>query len=235
MALPKIDQPLFPITIPSTGKKLKFRPFTVKEEKILLVAQESKDLDQIVTAIKQVIGNCVEGMDVDNMPMFDLEYLMINIRAKAVGDIIKFTVKDPDTEESVELQINIADVKIKTNEKHSKVIEIGEKFILTMKYATVDQIFELRNSEMTASAYFKMLGKCIESLFDKETEAAYVFSEYSDKEIEDFLESLSAPDIKQIESFFNTIPVIRIEAPYKTKKGEKKTFVLEGVESFFMW
>lgn len=234
MGLPKIDQPLFPITIPSTNKKLKFRPFTVKEEKILLVAQESKDLEQIMIAIKQVLGNCVEGLDVDNMPMFDLEYLILNIRAKAVGDVIKFTVKDPDTEEEVNLEINIADVKIKKNEGHSKTINLGDAFVITMKYPSVDQIVSLRSNEMSATSYFKLLGECIESLFDVKSESAYVFSEYTEKEVEDFLEGLSSSDVKQLETFFNTIPVIRIEAPYKNKNGEKKTFVLEGVESFFM-
>ena len=134
MALPKIDLPLFELVLPSTGKKVKYRPFTVKEEKILLIAQESKDIKQVMLAIKQILGNCLQEINVESLATFDLEYVLLNIRAKSVNDEITFSVKDPDTEEKIELTININEIEIKKFADHDKIIKVSDDFVFLMRY-----------------------------------------------------------------------------------------------------
>lgn len=148
MALPKINQPLFEIEIPSTGRKVKYRPFTVKEEKILLFAQESKDLDQIILAISQIVTNCLQDVSdsiLDKLAIFDLEYLLINLRAKSVSDEIDFNIKDPDTEEVVELSLDLSDIEIKNNDDHKKVIPVNEDISIVMSYPKLNQLRALSN------------------------------------------------------------------------------------------
>src|SRR5210317_471146 len=166
MPLPKIKQPLFDIIIPSTNKKVKYRPFTVKEEKILLIAQESKEADQIINAIKQVINNCVNDIDVDKLATFDIEYLLLQLRAKSVNNIMTFKITDPDTEEPVELEVDIDSIKIQKDENHKALIEADEGIYLKMKYPTIDQMRlvleadEDKQSEIT----FDMMMKCIDTI-----------------------------------------------------------------------
>ena len=127
MGLPKIDQPLFELVIPSTGKKVQYRPFTVKEEKILLIAQESKSTDQIILAIKQIINNCLVDVDVDTLATFDLEYIIINIRGKSVNNEMTFNITDPDTQEDIELAMDVNDIEVVFDEKHDKKIDLNEQ------------------------------------------------------------------------------------------------------------
>ena len=135
MGLPKIDLPLFETKLLSTGKKkIKYRPFTVKEEKILLIAQESDDIEQVILAIKQIIGNCCPDVNVDELPMFDLEYLLLQIRGKSVNNVITFQITDPDTEKPVMLELNIDEIEITKPEGHSAEIPLGEDSYLVMRY-----------------------------------------------------------------------------------------------------
>jgi hypothetical protein len=235
MGLPRIERPRFPIIIPSTGEKTFFVPFSVKEEKILLIAQESQDLDQIILAIKQILENCVEGFDSKNQPMFDLEYCLLKVRSKSVGELIPFEIEDPDTGEKVQLEFDIEKVQIVKNKNHSNVVTLNDTYSLVMKYPTLDSMLLLADekTDSTTSAFDIMIS-CIEALVETESGESYKFADFSKKEIDEFIDSLDSKSIKKIKSFFDTIPKIRFETSYKNKEGKQKTYVVEGLQSFFI-
>lgn len=234
MALPKIQAPLFNLTIPSTKKKVKFRPFTVKEEKILLIAQESKEIDQVILSIKQIINNCIEGINVEELAMFDMEYILINLRAQSVGNKIEFKIKDPDTEETIEMTLDINDIKLKEDPDHNPLIQIDKDFYIKMNYPKLDMLKQLKNVEEKDRqiAMFNMMMGCIDSVI--QGEEIYQLKDFSKKEIDEFLESLTSNHVGMIKKFFDTIPVLRYEKEYVRKDGTKKKFVAEGTETFFI-
>jgi hypothetical protein len=238
MGLPKIQQPIFEDRIPSTGVKIKSRPFTVKEEKILLIAQESGDAEQIILAIKQILNNCIiDDIDIEKLAMFDIEYLLLKIRAQSVNNVIKFSVQDPDTEEKVELSVDINTIELKKDEKHSATIDISNDFKLTMRYPSLNELIKLtqitEDTEDKAGFAFDIMVGCIDSLIEGE-DTVYKFSEYSKEEVDSFVESLTSSTVNGIREFFDTIPRLRIECPYVNSKGDDKTFVVEGIQSFFI-
>jgi hypothetical protein len=231
MGLPKIDLPLFELEVPSTGKKIKYRPFTVKEEKILLIAQESKDIDQIVLSIKQVINNCAPDIDTDNLALFDLEYILLHIRAKSVNNVIEFKIKDPSTGEEIELSLDIHEIKLKHNEDHNKIIRLNEDSCIVMRYPSINEIKDISKLKSQESIFNVMIS-CIDKIEFKDE--VYIASEYTREELVEFVDGLTSTDIKLIETFFETIPVLKFETNYMNSKGEKKTFVVEGMETFFI-
>ena len=233
MSLPKIDLPLFELTVPSSGKKVKYRPFNVREEKILLIAQEAGDLDQIVLAIKQIINNCVSDINIDDLPMFDLEFIILNIRAKSVNNEIEFNVIDEETQQEVKLKLDLNSVTLKMNEKHTKKITINDEYTLIMKYPTLDRLKELQDPNSTEGVYNLMVG-CIDVLSSNDGDKIYKFSDFTKDEINTFIEELPATTITDIKTFFETIPVLKVELPYKNSLGNDKVFVLEGLDSFFI-
>lgn len=233
MSLPKIDLPLFELTVPSSGKKVKYRPFNVREEKILLIAQEAGDLDQIVLAIKQIINNCVSDVNIDDLPMFDLEFIILNIRAKSVNNEIEFNVIDEETQQEVKLKLDLNSVTVVKNEKHTKKITINDEYTIIMKYPTIDRVKELDNQNSTEGVYNLMVG-CIDMLSSNDGDKIYKFSDFTKDEINTFIEELPATSITDIKNFFETIPVLRVEVPYKNSLGNDKVFVLEGLNSFFI-
>jgi hypothetical protein len=233
MALPKIDLPLFELTIPSTNKKVKFRPFTVKEEKILLIAQESNDSKQMVLAIKQILNNCLQDIDVNSLATFDLQYVLLNIRAKSVNNEVTFNIKDPDTNESIELTIDINDIEIKRSKDHNKVIKITDTIALQMRYPTIEYIEDIDpEQEKSSNDLYKIMVECIESVVDGDQ--VYKLKDFTEQEVTDFLDSLTAEVAMKIKGFFDTMPVMRYEKKYKNKNGAEKTFVAEGMETFFI-
>lgn len=232
MPLPKIEHPLFELEVPSTGKKVKYRPFTVKEEKILLIAQESKDIDQTLISIKQIINNCVFDLDVETISLFDLEYIIINLRSKSVNNEVEFTIKDPETGENVHLTLDLDGVSVISNENHTNKIKIDENTVITMKYPSVNELMVLLKNPDDKTAIFDIMFRCMDKLvFGDEV---YKFSEYTNEEIEDFVNSLSSDTLKKMETFFETMPRVRHEMPYTRKDGTQKTFVLEGLDNFFI-
>lgn len=233
MSLPKIELPLFEMTIPSTGKKVKYRAFTVKEEKILLLAQETKELDQIIVAIKQIINNCVQGIDVEEAPMFDLEFMILNIRAKSVNNELDFTIIDGETQERIELNLDLNNLKLKIDERHTKKIEVNEEYTMIMKYPSINNLLDI-SDPTDKNAEFNIMINCIDMLVSNDGDKIYKFSEFSKTEILDFIESLNSKTVDSIKLFFKTMPVLRIEIPYVNSNGNKRTFVLEGLDSFFI-
>lgn len=234
MALPKIEQPLYELVIPSTEKKVKYRPFTVKEEKILLIAQESKDIDQVILSIKQIINNCIEGLNVETLAMFDLEYILINLRAKSVSNEIEFKIKDPETEESIELSLDINDIEIKKDADHEKIIKINSDISLVMSYPRIDQIRILKdaNDDNKNDLLFKMMISCIDSVV--QGEEVMNLKDFSESEVDEFIDSLSTTHIEEIKHFFDTMPTLRYEKEYTRSDGKKKKFVAQGTETFFI-
>lgn len=233
MSLPKIDLPLFELTIPSSGKKVKYRPFTVKEEKILLIAQQSQSMEQIILALKQIISNCVKDVDVDNLPTFDLEYIILNIRAKSVNNEIELIVKDEYTDADIKLKIDLNTIHLKRNENHKKNIQINNEYILVMKYPTIDKVLELQNEDENEASYNLMIS-CVDILASVDGEKIYKFSDFTKQEVEQFIEGLNAKTIEDIKEFFETLPVLKIDIPYKNSKGEDKIYTVEGLGGFFI-
>lgn len=232
MALPKIDLPIFEATLPSTGEIVKYRPFTVKEEKILLVAQESQEAMQQITAVKQVVNNCLIDVDSADLPMFDLEYIMLLLRARSVDNAIKFNITDPDTMEEVELELDIDKVIVKKAEGHTNEVKINDDYTLFLKYPTIDEFIKITSFETNdpLASYFVMVS-CLHSVASEDE--VHEFKNYSQPEIDDFMENVSGDVVKGIQRFFETMPKLRHEMKYTNSNGDEKTFVLEGIRSFF--
>lgn len=233
MPLPKIELPLFELELPSSGKKIKYRPFTVKEEKILLVAQESDEPEQTVLSVKQIVNNCLVDVDVEKLAMFDLEYVLLMLRSKSVDNNIKFAVKDPDTEENVELEIDLNEVKVTRDDEHSNRIKINDYYTLFLQYPTIEEFIKIAKSDKKDPLvnYFIMIS-CLDKIASEEE--VYNFSDYTNEEIDDFMENLQGDVLKKIQKFFETMPKLRHEMKYTNKEGKEQTFVIEGMRSFFI-
>ena len=234
MALPKLNKPIFEIEIPSMKKKVTYNPFTVKEEKILLIAQESKDVDQMILAIKQILNNCLHDVDVDQLAIFDLEYLLINLRAQSVDNTFVFTVEDPDTNEKIQLDIDINDIEVKFQEGHTNRIQLDADTVLLMKYPSVKQLNQIMGLATNGDTQkmFEVMTSCFDVLAMGED--VYKFEDYTEKEIAEFAESMSGSSIQQVRKFFETMPSMYYEKRYKNSKGDEKIFVVKGTETFFI-
>lgn len=233
MALPKIELPLFETTLFSTGKKVKFRPFTVKEEKILLIAQEANDVDQTLLAIRQIITNCVYDCDVETLPMFDMEYLLLQLRAKSVNNVIKFNITDPDTEKPVEIELNIDDIKLTHDDRHSKEINVSDDMRLIMRYPRLDEVSLFKGyKDSQVNTLFNIMIACIDCVVEGDTVSK--LSDFTPEEIKEFIESFPGKVINDLKIFFETIPVLRYEVKYVNADGNEKTMILEGMETFFI-
>ncbi len=233
MPLPKINLPIYEIKLPSTGEKVKFRPFTMKEEKILLTAQETKESEQVLLSIKQVLNNCLINKSVDDLAVFDVEYLLITLRTKSVDNIVKFKMNDPDDEQEVELELNLADVKVQKDENHTNKIKISDEYFLYMRYPTLDEFSELISGDKgDVEKNYNIMLSCMDKLASKEE--VYNFKDFETKEIEDFVDSLQTEHMRGIKNFFDTLPKVRHEIKYTNKSGKEKVFVIQGTETFFM-
>jgi hypothetical protein len=233
MPLPKIDLPLYELTLPSNGKKVQYRPFTVKEEKILLTAQQSKEPQQIIIAVKQIVNNCIVDYDIDKLSLFDLEFLMINIRSKSIDNNVEFEIEDPDTNEKIKLVLNLENVKVHREENHTNKIKVDDKYTLFLKYPTIDDFSDLLDkSDISTEKTYEILISCIDKLASENE--VYNFKDFTKKQVDEFIESLHADVTKKIKTFFDTMPKVRHEMPYKNSKGEEKVFTIQGTQSFFM-
>jgi hypothetical protein len=233
MPLPKIDQPLFEMTIPSNNKKVMYRPFTVKEEKILLIAQESKDMSQVVTAIKQIITNCLVDVDPDSLAVFDLEYIMLKLRAKAVNNEIEFTIKDPETEEEVDVKLDINDIEIERNESHTDIVNVTDDIVLKMKYPSIEYLMTMGESNPDeAEAMFDLIRQCIDAVVQGDN--VYKIKDFTQDEVNDFIDGLTSDIITKVKDFFDTMPQMKYEYKYTNKNGKEQTFVAKGTETFFI-
>lgn len=232
MALPKIDLPIFEAKLPSTGEIIKYRPFTVKEEKILLVAGQSQEVGQQITAIKQIVNNCLIERDSSELAMFDLEFILLMLRARSVDNNISFNIQDPDTEENVNLVLDIDSVQLTKPEGHTNEVKINDEYILYLKYPTIDEFIKISGMDVSdpLTNYFIMIS-CLDYVASEDE--VHYFKNHTDKEIDQFMEDISGDVVKGIQKFFETMPKLRHEMKYTNKNGDEKTFVVEGIRTFF--
>ncbi len=240
MPLPKIATPTYQLELPSTGKTVTYRPFLVKEEKVLVIALESEDNKQITNAIKAVLKSCVQtrGIKVEQLPTFDIEYLFLNIRGKSVGEEIEVTITCPDDEKTeVDITIPIDEIEVQKSKKHSDTIKLDDTLSMKMKYPSLDQFiqtnFDLSTSKGTQlEQSFDLISQCIDTIYSEEE--AWTASEFSKKELSEFLEQLNSSQFQAIERFFETMPKLSYDIAITNPKTKKKsTVTLEGLASFF--
>jgi hypothetical protein len=242
--LPKIDVPIYEITLPLLKKKVKIRPFLVKEEKILLMAMESEDEKSILLAIKQIVTNCcLENINVDDLPILDLEYMFLQLRARSIGEIIDLQykcnndVKDDEGNEKkcnniIKLSFNALEVEPEENKNHSQKIQLTPKLGVVMKYPDL-KIMEKMDVQSETEAMQKMITNCIDYIYDDET--LYYAKDASELELIDFLDSLTRDQFQKIQDFFDTIPKMKKTLDFKCNKcGYQEEVVLEGVQNFFV-
>ncbi|MDA7491643.1 gp26 family baseplate hub assembly chaperone [bacterium] len=233
MALPKIDLPLFELTLPSTEETIKYRPFTVKEEKILLMAQEAKDPNQMVLAMRQIATNCCPNLDIDSLAMFDLEYIMLQVRAKSIDNKITFSIKDPDTGDPVSLEIDVDDVELKIDEDHTKEIVVSEDMYLMMRYPRLSEVSVFLNViDKPTESLFDVMISCIESVVNGDEISN--LNDFTKEEVMDFIETFPGGTIDALQKFFETMPKLSFQSKYTNSAGEEKEVTLEGTETFFL-
>ena len=238
MPLPKIVTPTYELELPSTEEKIQYRPFLVKEEKLLVIALESEDTKQITTAIKTVIKNCIvtKNIKVEDLPTFDIEFLFLNIRGKSVGEELEVNIICPDDGETqVAVKINLDSIKVQKNEEHTKRIKIDGNIMMEMKYPSLDQFIKTNfdfNEKNAMEQSFELIGSCIDKIFTEDE--AWSTSDVTKKELVDFLESMNSSQFKDIEKFFETMPKLSHKIEVKNPKTEvENEVVLEGLASFF--
>ena len=237
MPLPKIATPTYELVIPSTKKKIKYRPFLVKEEKVLIIAMESEDTTQIANAVKDVIKNCIitRGVKVEELSTFDIEYLFLNIRGKSVGEEVEVLVTCPDDGSTkVPMNIVLDDIGIQYDDNHSPDIKLDDSLTLRMKYPSMDQFVKnnFAIDDVNVDETFDIITSCIEQVYNEEE--SWSSTDCTKKELRDFLDSLSSKQFKEIEKFFATMPKLSHTVVVKNPNtGVDNEIVLEGLASFF--
>ena len=238
MPLPKIATPTYELELPSTGETIKYRPFLVKEEKLLVIAMESEDTKQITNAIKAVLKSCVltKGLKVEKLPTFDIEYLFLNIRGKSVGEELDVNVICPDDEKTtVQVSIDLDDIQVVKNDEHDNKIKLDNNLMMELKYPSLDQFiknnFEFDEKNAMAQS-FELIATCIDKIYTEDE--VWASADCTKKELNEFLESMNSSQFKGIETFFETMPklshTIEVTNPQTKVKSE---VVLEGLASFF--
>ena len=236
MALPKIAVPTYELEIPSNKEKLTYRPFLVKEEKILLMAMETEKEVDMLNAIKQIINNCTfENVDVESLPLFDVEYIFLNIRAKSVGEVIDLKLLcEDDGKTYADVVINVDDINIEFQENHTNHIVLNDDVSLFMDYPQMEVMSALGSADdPDASFVFKVIKKSIKQIVEGET--IHERTDFTEKELDVFIESLNTKQFKAIQEFFETMPKLKHEVKFKNPKTKKMNKItLEGLNSFFV-
>lgn len=245
--LPKLDVPVYDIDLPVCKKKLKYRPFLVKEEKLLLMAMESNDEKTMIETIKQIINNCcLEDVDVDTLPVPDLEYFFLNLRARSVGEVVELqykcnnTVKDENGEDKtcgnlVPLELKILNVRPEISPEHSNKIELSEKMGIVMKYPNFKMMEKLESSaeESEVQKLMNIICECVDYIYD--SDSVYYRKDIETKELVDFIENLGRSHFEKIQKFFETMPKLKQQLKFECKKcGYKDNVMIEGLQNFFV-
>tara|TARA_Y100000296_G_scaffold74564_1_gene93287 strand:+ start:281 stop:985 length:705 start_codon:yes stop_codon:yes gene_type:complete len=234
MSLPVINTPTYELVQPSTKDTITFRPFLVKEEKILLLALEENNENSLAMSLKQIINNCTfEQVNVDILPLFDLEYMFLKIRAKSVGETAKVRLLcEDDGETYAEVEIDLEEVEVSFPEKHTNTINITDEVVLEMRYPTYE-LLGTGTDELTVDKTFDLIGACINRMIEGEN--IYDRADWTEEELRLFIENLTSKQFAELQIFFETMPKLSKEVSYtnpKTKKKNKMT--LEGLQSFFV-
>ena len=238
MPLPKIATPTYELELPSSGKKINYRPFLVKEEKLLVLALESEDTKQITTAIKAVIKNCIKtrGIKVENLPTFDIEYLFLNIRGKSVGEVLDVNIICPDDEKTqVSVTIDLDSIQCQKSEGHTNKIKLDDNLMMEMKYPSLDQFIKSNfdmNDDNQLDQSFDLIASCIDKIYN--ADEVWASEDCSKKEMSEFLESMNSAQFKEIEKFFETMPKLSHTLKVLNPETQVENDVtLEGLAAFF--
>ena len=243
MALPKVSTPTYELTVPSTGEKVSYRPFLVKEEKTLLMAAEDQNISTITKAMRDIISTCTEGeVDLKTLAPYDIEYIFLQLRGKSIGDVINLNLKKPDSIEceesecpgSTEIKVNIDDIKIDTSTIVDSKIQLTEDIGIKLGFPQLDSVqkYTTKGGGMTPDGVFKMINDCIEYIW--EGKEIYKAKDSTQKELNDFIESLNTEQFNKIRNFFESMPRLRHEVTWTCSKCDKSApLLLEGIDSFF--
>ena len=231
MALPKLETPVYSLTLPSSGEQIKFRPFLVKEQKLLILVNQDENKNELFDTLKAIVSGCTfDKLNIESLPMFDIEYLFLKIRAKSVGSKINVNLICPDDEETqTPVDIDIDEVEVQIDEQHTNIIEVNDDIKLVMQYPILEDMKQLTNS--TTIELFKIINKCVKELHHGEK--IYNGPDMTEKDLNDFFESMSTEQFDKVNEFFETMPrlrhIIKITNP---KTNIESEIVLEGLESF---
>jgi hypothetical protein len=234
MPLPKIDQPLFDMTIPSSGKKITFRPFLVKEEKILLIAQQSGNDSEIIRAIKQILNNCIQDdLDLDSLAIFDLEYAFLKLRAKSVNNVVKLSYRDTEDDEVYNFDLDLDTIEIEIPKTINSKIEITDSVGMTMRYpsASITDSMGDFDNEVDLMTFFII--NCIDTIYDEDN--VYIANDFSEEEISEFLDGLDVKTFEKIREFFENVPRLYHKIEYTNKAESQRSIELTSLKDFFMW
>lgn len=244
--LPKLDVPLYNLTLPLTKKNIKFRPFLVKEEKLLLMAMESGEEETVMNAIKQIVINCcLDEVNVEEIPVTDLEFIFLNLRARSIGEVVDLQykcnnkIKNNETGEekpcngTVKFALNLLELRPEVNPEHNSKIELSDKMGIVMKYPNLKFLESANKIENNTERIMKVLMNCVDYIYDSET--VYHRKDINDKDLTEFLENLNRQQFEKIQRFFETLPKIKTNLDFKCVKcGYEEKIVLEGIQNFFV-
>ena len=236
MALPKLNAPTYELEIPSTDEKIKYRPFLVKEEKILLMAMESGENKDIIQAIKDIVSECTFGkISLGTLPMFDIEYIFLNIRAKSVGEVSKLSLLCPDDKKTyAPVEVNLNDVKVQVSDNHTNKIELTDEMGMIMTYPTIDSFSETGITTINASNMLDVIGGCVLQIYEEKGKKVYEAKDQTKKELTEFIESMNTKQFKKIQEFYDTMPKLKHEVKVKNPKTKKESKItLAGLNDFF--
>ena len=236
MALPKLTTPTYELEIPSTDEKIKYRPFLVKEEKILMMAMVTKNEGDIVQAVKDIVKECTfNKVSIDNMPMFDVEYIFLNIRAKSVGEVSKLRLLCPDDNKTyADVELDLNEVRVQVGEDHTNKIELDNGMGMIMQYPTIDSFRDSGIRNITADNMLDVIGSCILQIYEDEGKKVYDPKDQTKKEVIEFIEQLNTKQFKKVQNFFDTMPKLKHEIKIKNPKTKKESSItLTGLNDFF--
>jgi len=236
MALPKLEVPIYELTVPSTDEKIKYRPFLIKEEKILLIAMESGANEDVIQAVKQIVSECTfNTLKLGNMPMFDVEYIFLQIRSKSVGEVSKLKILCRDDGETyANVEVDLTEIEVQVNDDHTNKIELTDEMGVIMKYPTIDSFSTAGISDITADNMLDVIVTCIDKIYDKKGEEVYDSKDSSKKELMDFVEGMNTTQFQDVQAFFDSMPKLRHEVTVVNPKTKKENIVaLSGLNDFF--
>ena len=236
MALPKLNTPTYELEVPSTDDKIKYRPFLVKEEKILMIAMESKDNAQIVNAVKDIVSSCTfDKLKVASLPMFDVEYIFLQIRAKSVGEISKLKLLCPDDQKTyADVEVDLTKVEVQVKDNHTNKIELTDDMGMIMTYPTIDSFTESGIQNINANNMLDVIGSCVLQIYEQNGEKVYQAKDQTKKELTEFIESMNTHQFKKIQAFFDTMPKLKHTVKVKNPKTKKSNDItLSGLNDFF--
>ena len=237
MALPKLNTPTYELELPSSDEKIKFRPFLVKEEKVLMIAMESGKSADITNAVKDIVKTCTfDKLDISNIPMFDVEYVFLQIRSKSVGEVSKLKLLCPDDKKTyANVEVNLEDVQVQVGDEHTNKIDLGDGKGMIMTYPTIDSFAETGIQNITATNMIDVIQTCILQIYEEKGEKVYEAKDQTKKELGEFIEQMNTGQFQKVQKFFDTMPKLKHTIKVKNPKTKKTSdIVLQGLNDFFV-